>query len=75
MNEWGEVQRDADKNPIPVPKEITDFLANMEAVRKQANTLTFRQKLKGSLAVDPDRVGVVWDPKTRDLQYGPPQGE
>jgi len=75
VNEWGEVQRDADKNPIPVPKEITDFLANMEAVRKQANTLTFRQKLKGSLAVDPDRVGVVWDPKTRDLQYGPPQGD
>ncbi len=69
-NEFGEEKLDAQGNPIPASPEMVTFLTEFDALRKMANNLTFRQKLKASLAVDPDRIGVIWDPKTRAFTPG-----
>ncbi len=70
VDEFGAEQLDSDKNPIPAKPEVVAFLTEFDALRKQANNLTLRQKLKASLAVDPDRVGVVWSPKTKAFTPG-----
>jgi len=70
VDEFGEEKLDEKENPISAKPETVAFLKEFDALRKQANTLTFRQKLKASLAVDPERVGVTWDPKTKAFTPG-----
>lgn len=70
VDDYGNEKLDAQGNPIAASEEMVAFLTEFDALRKQANNLTFRQKLKASLAVDPDRVGVVWNPKTRAFVPG-----
>lgn len=70
VDEYGQEKLDPQGNPMPAAPETVAFLTEFDALRKAANNLTFRQKLKASLAVDPDRVGVLWDPKTRAFNPG-----
>jgi uncharacterized membrane protein YphA (DoxX/SURF4 family) len=76
IDQYGQAKLDEKGEPVPASPEVAKFFEGFEAVRKQANDLTFRQRLKASLAADPDRVGVVYDPKQKDpIVVGAPLGD